>query len=629
MKIGITGAIAMSETGHTHDLLKREVGALLESAQFARSKVNRALLSFLAERIVEGRAEQINEYVVAHDLLGRGDDFDPAIDPIVRVRMRRLREAITTFYDDNPRRLTQISLPRGSYILALKSDGETPQAAALSATEPERPLDHTSEDAPDGSPDDPQAQAPVPPAPAAPRSARWGAMRAVSVLVLLVAVGIGVFWVWQRVYLRPDPVDTARIAFESYPVIAIAPFSNLTGNPANTAVAKAFQRQIAGDFQRFGRARIWVLSADEYSEMEGSDFVLRGNILDLKGSVDVAVELSDSKTRRSYVDTRITRYLEGRSVSDALHEISLQISGGLGAQGGVISRVSLEHMDQNLNSDNDDQLDIYRCVTLTDRFLISYSIEQFEKAYQCFEELTVELETDPAGAASWGTLLLHAVPEFAYMDTDQLPERMRSTSEDVTAYANDVADLFPNSDMAFILFSAVNNAKGNVDLAIQNAQHAVALNPANPTSYAVLAYSYMAADLYQEARAAAQTAIHMSFEPAPYMYLPLLVAGLVQENARLVDEARQNMAGKDGRTYDFLLLAAAAMIGDQATVDALLAQTEPSDDPLALVRPFVQGQIGLGVLERYLESVGVNVPDAPCLDSVSGNVSRGLEGCQR
>src|SRR5690606_21069419 len=72
---------------------------------------------FVVEQVLAGHADRIKSYSIAVDVFGRGDDFDPAIDPIVRIEATRLRAALASYYADPGRdEAIQISLPKGGYV---------------------------------------------------------------------------------------------------------------------------------------------------------------------------------------------------------------------------------------------------------------------------------------------------------------------------------------------------------------------------------------------------------------------------------------------------------------------------------------------------------------------------------
>ena len=78
-----------------------EVRAALErvlgSSLFASGGRASSLLRYLVEQTLAGGGERLKEYVVGVELFGRGDQFDPRVDTIVRVEARRLRARLDEY----------------------------------------------------------------------------------------------------------------------------------------------------------------------------------------------------------------------------------------------------------------------------------------------------------------------------------------------------------------------------------------------------------------------------------------------------------------------------------------------------------------------------------------------------
>jgi TolB-like protein len=76
-----------------------------------------AFLRFVVEAVLEGSSDRIKGYVIAVEVLKRGAQFNPQIDPIVRVEATRLRRALERYYAsagaEDP---IVIALPRGTYV---------------------------------------------------------------------------------------------------------------------------------------------------------------------------------------------------------------------------------------------------------------------------------------------------------------------------------------------------------------------------------------------------------------------------------------------------------------------------------------------------------------------------------
>jgi tetratricopeptide (TPR) repeat protein len=71
---------------------------VLESEDFRRSPSISRMLQVLVEHRLAGTLEALTEYDIATKALGRGESFDPQLDPIVRVQMRQLRLKLGNHY---------------------------------------------------------------------------------------------------------------------------------------------------------------------------------------------------------------------------------------------------------------------------------------------------------------------------------------------------------------------------------------------------------------------------------------------------------------------------------------------------------------------------------------------------
>jgi Tol biopolymer transport system component len=75
-----------------------------------------AFLRFVVEQTLDGRGGSLKEQVLGSELYGKGPEFNGAVDTIVRVEARRLRDKLREYYAEFPRDPILISLPKGTYI---------------------------------------------------------------------------------------------------------------------------------------------------------------------------------------------------------------------------------------------------------------------------------------------------------------------------------------------------------------------------------------------------------------------------------------------------------------------------------------------------------------------------------
>ena len=79
--------------------IRAQLARLLDSPQFRGSRNLTGFLTFVVERTLEGRADEIKEYTVGVEVLGRGPDFDPRADGVVRVQAGQMRKKLAAYYD--------------------------------------------------------------------------------------------------------------------------------------------------------------------------------------------------------------------------------------------------------------------------------------------------------------------------------------------------------------------------------------------------------------------------------------------------------------------------------------------------------------------------------------------------
>jgi adenylate cyclase len=99
------------------DAVIGQLERILSSADFDASPRSRAFFSFVVEETIHGRQEELTQSAIATGVFGRRADFDPTIDPIVRIQAGRLRRSLERYYllsgASDP---VRIELPRGSYV---------------------------------------------------------------------------------------------------------------------------------------------------------------------------------------------------------------------------------------------------------------------------------------------------------------------------------------------------------------------------------------------------------------------------------------------------------------------------------------------------------------------------------
>ena len=115
---------------------ENQVRRVLRSTTFRNATTLQQLLNFLASRSIAGAAENLKEYTIGVEALGRKSDFDPKIDPIVRVQSHRLRVKLKEYYEvEGKHDPILIQIPKGHYLPTFEVVSSTQTRTGSSASE--------------------------------------------------------------------------------------------------------------------------------------------------------------------------------------------------------------------------------------------------------------------------------------------------------------------------------------------------------------------------------------------------------------------------------------------------------------------------------------------------------------
>ncbi|MBL8982887.1 MAG: hypothetical protein JNL26_11935 [Gemmatimonadetes bacterium] len=221
-----TGGTTPNPAAIRDELARLVAGPLRSAPQLGR------FLTFVVEEALAGRGEQLKEYTVGVQGLGRPATFDPASDASVRVAARQLRFKLAEHYArEAAAGEVTIDLPKGGYVPAFSTRAASP---AL--------LEVQVEDAPSPNAAPAAATSVTTPTGATNR----GMPRLVVALVgLLAVVGFGA-WRWRASDRAPGAA----------PVIAVLPFENLTGASDGEILSDGLSDEITSALARDTGTRV-------------------------------------------------------------------------------------------------------------------------------------------------------------------------------------------------------------------------------------------------------------------------------------------------------------------------------------------------------------------------------------
>ncbi|HTC93899.1 MAG TPA: malectin domain-containing carbohydrate-binding protein [Terriglobales bacterium] len=142
---------------------RAELAAVLATETFKRSPKLSRLLSYLCDKYFIGEGNELKEYSIAVDVLGRDSEFDPQLDAAVRVDTHYLRKRLKDYYAREAYdHRVQIVIPKGQYIpqfLLRPESGMSPQLQPTEEDE-EEVTDKSLREAGDRSRERPATQMP-------------------------------------------------------------------------------------------------------------------------------------------------------------------------------------------------------------------------------------------------------------------------------------------------------------------------------------------------------------------------------------------------------------------------------------------------------------------------------------
>lgn len=108
---------SFAAAGVSVEAVRIQLERLLASSVLSGSASLRKLLCYVVEETLRGCGNQLKEYTLGTVVFGRGEAYDPRIDPIVRVQARNLRSKLKQYYESQGRLdPVIIELPKGTYM---------------------------------------------------------------------------------------------------------------------------------------------------------------------------------------------------------------------------------------------------------------------------------------------------------------------------------------------------------------------------------------------------------------------------------------------------------------------------------------------------------------------------------
>lgn len=352
-----------------------------------------------------------------------------------------------------------------------------------------------------------EAPAPSP----APAARAWGRLPILALSAFAFAAVVA-YVVIQRSG-SPWPLATdaqERTPSGSYPLIAVLPLANLSGDPKRDYLSEGVTEDIIAALGRFAGVR--VMSWNAVQSFRGTDpsaqsvrealrarYVVRGSVREREGSLRVAVELSDAEKGVQLWSDKYDG--QGRDLGEIQDRIVRSLVAALA--------VKLTHLEQQRAVSRSAQSAEAYDLVLRARALLRLDqrvanrearslLAQADKMAPDFAEVWIT-----AGEAEWARAAFGWIedPEEGVRRAEELARRaLRSTDTGVQSRAHS-------------LIASLRTHVGEPELALQHSQRAIEINPSDTGALFRHAHALLAAGRPDESIATFETA--MRYEPRP------------------------------------------------------------------------------------------------------------------
>ncbi|MGB7188859.1 MAG: protein kinase, partial [Acidobacteriaceae bacterium] len=298
-------------------------------------------------------------------------------------------------------------------------------------------------------------------------------------------------------YIHSHFFHTASAASAKH--IAVLPFNNIGGNPENAVLVQGLMDSLAGRLSNLGSQSnsLWVVPTSEVRRLSITDpadaFHKLGATLAIQGSVER--NGNDVRLNLALIDTRDLRQIGSADVDDRAGDLSTlqdeavarlaqlmnvpEVGGSLRASGSAASPAAYE--------------DYLRALGYMQRYDKPGNLDQAVAALQ------QSIQTDPRFALAYAELgETYRIQSTVTKDPKWLAE--------AEANAQKAAEIDSNIPAVFVTLGRIHETTGKHDLAVQEFQRALNLDPHDADAETGLALAYESAGRISEAEAAFQKA---------------------------------------------------------------------------------------------------------------------------
>lgn len=416
--------------------VREALARMTASEMFRDSPQLSAFLRFVTEAQLRGESDRIKGYMIGVEALGRGKDFDPQTDPIVRVEATRLRRTIERYYaGPGARDPVIVSLSPGSYVPTFRW---------------RKPIHGTA------------VRSDV-----SRRSIRRGLAAVVVLAVMTLALGAYFFMTRHSI----DPFSSSLPPGNGMPTVLLEQLA-VAGTPLQDVVPQiAITEKLRDAISRFDTLNAMLSKEVQDAEQSGVKRPIRFRLTGFieyrdDGAPNLRFQLFDAEDNTLVWSRVFERFAAKGSRAVAEDAVVTEVVTAIGQPFGV---VRAHERNRYLAGKAVDPR--YLCILETSESLRSFDPEQHRRAKSCLETL---IKRDPSFASGYAYLGVLWLREYQF--------GIGARGEDPLALDRALSLLRqsieknPESARGYQILSAVLYGRRDYEAALAAAERAVTLN---------------------------------------------------------------------------------------------------------------------------------------------------------
>lgn len=470
----MTAAHLQCWTESDQSAVRDQLCRILGSGPFVHSKRRQQFLVYIVNETLAGRGDRLKGYNIAVEVFDRPENFDPNVDPVVRIEAGKLRDRLREYYEaDGQQDPVRIELPKGCYTphIEIRQDvtsAPRPNVFEVRASDPQ----------PDAMPALDKAAEPGPTA-RLPAYTHFSRSQLVLLIGALFLIVVAITWGLAGPNVRPSQ--------SGKPSIAVLPFDNLGQDARWERFAEGITEDIISDLARFRNLDVIARNSTAVYKKKPVDvrqigrnlnvrYVLEGSIQPTGERIRVAAQLVEAASGSHVWTERFDRPVEDLFAVQT--EVTQRIAATLGGYQGAIEEAERYHVRRKPPA----SLTAYDIYLLAMDMKHDVTKESLIAAEGLFRKA---LELDPQLARAYVGL----TDVYFYMIDLGFTASVEETKSKMIEAAERAVQLDPNDGKTHLALGYANLVHGKLEQASAEIDRAEALAPSDADVLLIIAWS--------------------------------------------------------------------------------------------------------------------------------------------